>query len=82
MDAVTFEAAHVMSPNTPPEPPVFERFRVLLRPVIGHIGLLDRGDFYAIARGPDVAVAIATGDQRLYANLLLTVGVVPPGDHP
>jgi L-fucose mutarotase/ribose pyranase (RbsD/FucU family) len=25
-----------------------------------------------------VALAVATGEQRLFANLLLTVGVVPP----
>jgi L-fucose mutarotase/ribose pyranase (RbsD/FucU family) len=25
-----------------------------------------------------VALVVATGDQRLYANILLTIGVVPP----
>jgi L-fucose mutarotase len=37
-----------------------------------------RGEFYAAARSPDLAVAVASGDQRLYANILVTVGVVPP----
>jgi L-fucose mutarotase len=39
---------------------------------------LGRFPFYEAARGPDVALAIATGEQRLYANLLLTIGVVSP----
>ncbi|SDR71102.1 L-fucose mutarotase [Brevibacterium siliguriense] len=39
---------------------------------IGH----ERFAFYDAAREPDVAVVIATGDERQYANLLLTVGVV------
>jgi len=38
----------------------------------------ERFAFYAAAREPDVAVVIATGDDRQYANLLLTVGVVSP----
>jgi L-fucose mutarotase len=29
-------------------------------------------------REPDTALVIATGEQRIYANILLTVGVVPP----
>jgi L-fucose mutarotase len=39
---------------------------------------LDRFAFYAAARGDDVAVLVATGDQRVYANLLLTIGVRQP----
>ena len=31
-----------------------------------------------MARGPDCALAIATGEQRIYANILLTIGVVMP----
>ena len=39
---------------------------------------LDRFDFYATCREPDLAVCVATGDDRLYANILLTVGCIPP----
>ena len=39
---------------------------------------LGRFEFYDVARGPDFALAIATGEQRIYANLLLTIGVVMP----
>lgn len=41
-------------------------------PFTGH----ERSAFYDAAREPEVAVVIATADQRQYANLLLTVGVV------
>ena len=40
--------------------------------------LIDRFDFYDAAGTPDVALTIATGEQRIYANLLLTIGVVMP----
>lgn len=35
----------------------------------------ERLEFYAAARAADVAIVIATGDQRVFANLLLTIGV-------
>ncbi|WP_432790791.1 RbsD/FucU domain-containing protein [Brevibacterium sp. K11IcPPYGO002] len=35
----------------------------------------ERFAFYGAACEPDVAVVVATGDERQYANLLLTVGV-------
>jgi len=38
------------------------------------LSTLGRTEFYAAARSDDVALAIATGEQRLYGNLLLTVG--------
>ena len=39
---------------------------------------LGRFQFYDMARGPDLALAISTGEQRIYANILLTIGVVMP----
>jgi L-fucose mutarotase len=77
LTVVRVEAAHVMSPGEGPQPEIFPHFRRLLGSV--PTGSLRRDDFYAAARGPDLAVAVATGDQRLYANILLTVGVVTPG---
>jgi len=41
------------------------------------IGSAGRWEFYDLARGADLAVLIASGDQRPCANLLLTVGVRP-----
>ena len=33
-------------------------------------------EFYVAGGSPDVCLCIATGEQRIYANLLLTIGVV------
>ena len=76
LDTVEFEAAAVMQPDNGDVPTVFATFTALL----GGMALepLTRQQFYAAARGPDLAVTVATGDQRLYANILLTIGVVPP----
>jgi L-fucose mutarotase len=76
VDAIPVEAAHVMTPGTGDEPPVFTEFRRLLPGV--ELSPLDRFDFYDAASAPDVALAIATGERRIYANLLLTIGVVAP----
>jgi len=75
-EAVPLEAAHVMVPEDGPEPPVFAEFRALLP---GHtLQPLGRFAFYAAAREPSLALAIATGDRRVYANILLTIGVRSP----
>ncbi len=75
-DAIPVEAAHVMVPDSGPEPPIFAEFRSLLRGL--ELQSLGRFQFYDAARGPDLALAIATGERRVYANILLTIGVVPP----
>jgi L-fucose mutarotase len=76
LDAIPIEAAHVMGPDSGEEPDIFADFRAQL-PAI-ELQRLNRFDFYDMARGPDLALAIATGERRLYANILLTIGVVPP----
>jgi L-fucose mutarotase len=75
-EAVPIEAAHVMTPERGGEPAIFAEFRSLLPAVDLHP--LGRFAFYDAARGRDLALAIATGERRVYANLLLTIGVVPP----
>jgi hypothetical protein len=37
-----------------------------------------RLDFYATCLEPDLAICVATGDDRLYSNILLTVGFLTP----
>jgi L-fucose mutarotase len=76
--AIPVEAAHVMIPDTGDEPPIFQEFRRLLPGF--ELTPLARFDFYDAARGPDLALAIATGERRIYANLLLTIGVVSPAE--
>ena len=77
IDAIPIEAAQGMMPDQGPEPPVFRAYREIL-PDDLKLQAVGRFDFYEAARQSDTALAIATGDQRLYANLLLTIGVVPP----
>jgi L-fucose mutarotase len=38
---------------------------------------VDRFRFYDLARSPDLALCIVTGDSRRFANVLLTLGVLP-----
>ena len=75
-DAIPVEAAYVMGPDDGSEPSIYEDFRRLLPD--NELVRMGRFDFYDMARGPDCALAIATGEQRLYANILLTIGVVMP----
>jgi L-fucose mutarotase len=75
-DAIPIEAAHVMRPDHGEEPAIFAEFRTLLPGL--ELQPLKRFEFYDAARGLDLALAIATGERRIYANILLTIGVVPP----
>jgi L-fucose mutarotase len=77
--AIPIEAAQVMIPDTGDEPPIFQEFREALPGL--DLTPLARFDFYEAARGPDLALAIATGERRIYANLLLTIGIVPPAEY-
>lgn len=73
LEAIPVEHATVMDSDGPPVP-AHEGYRAALG---AHVPFerVERFAFYDLARTPDIAVVIATGDQRQYANLLLTVGV-------
>jgi L-fucose mutarotase len=75
LDSIPIESARVMRPEHGEDPAIFAEFRALLGIELQRLG---RFEFYDAAVSPDVALAIATGEQRLYANLLLTIGVVTP----
>ncbi|HEY4753290.1 MAG TPA: RbsD/FucU family protein [Candidatus Limnocylindrales bacterium] len=75
-EAIPVEAAHVMGPDDGSEPSIYADFRELLPDI--QLTRLGRFEFYDMARGADCALAIATGEQRIYANILLTIGVVQP----
>ena len=60
------------------EIPIHDEFKAQLPGT--EFGELSRFDFYDAARSEDVGIIIATGEQRLYGNLLLTVGVRQPGE--
>ena len=76
LTAIPIEDAAVMEPATGPEPAIFNEFRRLLPEL--DLTKLDRFEFYEEASGPDTCLQIVTGEQRIYANLLLTIGVVAP----
>jgi L-fucose mutarotase len=72
--AIPIEAAAVMVPPDEP-PPIFEEFRRIL-PEGMQLEPLERFAFYAASKEESVALLIATGEERVYANILLTIGVV------
>lgn len=75
VDAAIVESALVMQPPAEePSPAIFKEFERLLPPGTPMEGR-DRFAFYSEARSPDLALVVATGELRTYANLLLTVGV-------
>jgi len=74
LTAIKVEEACVMDPDTGREPQVFQEFRSLLPDVA--LTTYSRFEFYEEAAGPDTCLQIVTGDQRLYASLLVTVGVI------
>ncbi len=73
LTAVPVEAAMVMVPDDGSEPPIFGEFREFL----GAVPLTpsERFNFYDEAGSMDTCLTIVTGEQRIYANLLLTIGV-------
>ena len=74
--AIPIESATVMLPEDRSEPVAVSGYRRALDASLTWHEL-GRHEFYAAARTRDVAIVIATGDQRHYANLLLTIGVRP-----
>ncbi len=78
LTAIPLEAAEVMVPADGKEPPIFTEFRKIIRASGSSVELkgLDRFAFYDAASAPDVGLGIHTGEQRIYANILLTIGVV------
>ena len=76
VEVMTIEAAEVMVPDSGPEPAIFAEFRSSLPGL--DLKKIGRFDFYEAARERETVLVIATGEQRIYANLLLTTGVVAP----
>jgi L-fucose mutarotase len=74
---VPLEAAAVMRPHDADAPAVLDEYRALLPPDLP-VEVVERMAFYELTRRPEVTLAVATGDQRLYANLLLTIGYIDP----
>lgn len=70
---VNIEGAMVMVPEEGPEPEIFDAFRSELDGI--ELKKLGRFDFYATCMEEDALVlAISTGEQRPFANIVLTIG--------
>ena len=85
LGAIPVEEAIVMAPMTDGswpldlEPPIWEDFRATLErhgtPL--ELQAIERHAFYALARTPDVALTVVSGEQQHYGNLVLRIGVRP-----
>lgn len=62
------------------DPPIWAEFHQILHDAGVDVELehIEREKFYDTAGTPDICLTIATGEQRIYANLLLTIGVIKP----
>jgi len=72
---IPIENALLMAAPDGASSPVHEEFRRLL-PSGTSVAAKPRFDFYAEAKADDTALIIATGEERCFANLLLTIGVM------
>jgi L-fucose mutarotase len=81
--AIPIEAATLMEPDerAPGDPdPAAHAAVVELLDGVGDIRRVGRTAFYVLTRSDDLALVVATGDVRPYANVLLTIGVVTAAD--
>jgi L-fucose mutarotase len=74
LTTVNVEAATVMRTPEGVAAPAQDEYAEILGADVP-VERVDRFAFYDRVRSPDVGVVIATGDERLYGNLLLTVGL-------
>lgn len=75
LETVPLEAAQVMRGEDGQESEAVTEYRNLLGPDVP-VQAIRRSEFYAAVHGEDCALIIATGEQRLFACILLTIGVV------
>ncbi len=82
LSAIPVEVANTMapepgSPYVDSDPNIWKEFESILRQHGIEIALqpIDRFEFYNVASDDHHVLTIQTGDTRLYANLLLTIGV-------
>jgi L-fucose mutarotase len=75
--AVPLEAVTVMRPDDGSTPAVFARYQEMVGDALP-LQALGRLEFYEQCRQPDLAVCVATGDDTLYSNVLLTIGYIRP----
>ena len=72
LSTINVEEAAVMQPSEGPEPEIFKEFESRLPEQ--ELRKLGRYEFYNECTSQPLSLAIATGEKRTFANLLLTVG--------
>ena len=73
LSVINVEKAEVMVPEDGSEPPIFAEFRQQLGGM--ELSGLGRYEFYDACMAEDaIVLAISTGEQRVFANILVTVG--------
>jgi L-fucose mutarotase len=84
-ELVPIEEVAVMSPAMEgafamtDDPPIWNDFRKVLKDQSdfrGELLQLDKPEFNQLASDPSVCLVIATGEIQIYANILITIGVV------
>ena len=88
LSAVPIEAVNTMGmPDDDPykldtDPPAWDKYRGIISEAGAALELtpIERWDFYDAVASRDHVLTIQTGDQALWANLLLTVGVRKAGE--
>lgn len=73
VQSVPLESVAVMVPPDGQEVPAHAGFKTILGDL--EWNEVGRFEFYDLCKTPDLAVVVATGEQRIYANVLLTIGV-------
>jgi L-fucose mutarotase len=77
VEAIPIERAALMIPQEPGAPTPDAHADLLGRLPAGvEVDRILRMDFYPATDTENLALVIATGDLRLYANVLLTIGVI------
>jgi L-fucose mutarotase len=77
LELINVESATTMVPPNGPRPPVHDEIHELFPEGLNITECL-RAEFYEQAKTNDTSLVIATGEQRRFANVLLTIGVVSP----
>jgi L-fucose mutarotase len=85
VELVPIEKVEVMAPAKTGmyamanDPPIWNEFRKILKErsdFAGELTELDKPEFNAQARGEDLCLVIATAETQIYANVMVTIGVV------
>lgn len=84
VSAVPVEAVHLMEPERSgayamhTDPPIWQQYQSVLQTAgfSGNIQALQKPQFNEMARSDDLCLVIASGETGIFANVLLTIGVV------